>query len=637
MERIKTASSDITQENIERLIELFPSVATETMHEDGSACLTVDFDSLREMLGDVAEGQRERYQFTWPGKKAAKEEARRSIDRTMRPDLERSEDWDETKNLYIEGDNLDALKILRSTYAGRIKLIYIDPPYNTGHDFIYDDDFAMTRAEYDSESGDYDEYGGRLVANPESNGRFHSDWCSMIYPRLLLARDLLSSDGLIFISIDERERRNLEAICDEVFGSVNHVETIIWKNKYGAGAKTVGFIGVHEYILCYSKKPISDITCELDEEGQKRFNKTDSKVAIRGPYMTQPLMTNSLADRPNLMYPIEHNGDTIYPRKQWVWGKERLLEAIANDEVEFSKQADGTYSVRSKSYLYDEKGRIRRGKPTSMMNGPFNQVATEHLRDLFDGETLFDFSKPYELIRYLLSLQVNSLEGDEDIVLDFFSGSGTTGEALMRLNAEDNGKRRFILVQLPEECDANSRAYQLGYKTICEIGEERIRRAGAKIVAEVEEANRQLKLGEEPKPVPDVGFRVLRIDSSNFTDTYATPDGYDQDQLHLFEDNVKPDRSDLDLLFQVLPTLRIPYSATIEEIEVCGKRAFDVNHGQLVACFDLEVGADCIEEIAKMRPIYAVFRDASMADDATEANFEELFKTFSPDTVRKVI
>lgn len=630
MEKISTVTTDITAENEAKLLELFPQVATEVEDESGDIHRAVDFDALRELLGDVAEGQRERYRFTWPGKRAAKEESRKATSNVMIPCPGKSVDWHTTGNLYVEGDNLEALKILRDSYAGSVKIIYIDPPYNTGNDFVYDDDFAQSAAEYAEDNGDYDETGGRLVRNLNTNGKFHSNWCSMMLPRLTIARDLLSEDGVIFISIDQREAKNLEAICDEVFGSACHVETIVWKNKYGAGAKTVGFIGVHEYIYCYSKKPIMDITCELDEEGQKRFNKRDSKFESRGSYMTQPLMTNSLADRENLMYPIEYNGEIIYPRKQWVWSKERLLSAIERDEVEFSRQADGTYSVRSKCYLKNEDGQMRRGKPTSLLTGPFNQVATEHLRDLFDGKNIFDFTKPFELIKYLISLQINGLDGRNDLIMDFFSGSGTTAEAVLRLNAADGGSRRFIMVQIPEETGGD-------YANLCEIGEERIRRAGAKIVAEIEEENKQLKLGEEPKRIPDVGFRVLRIDSSNFRDTKASPDAYEQATLLDYMDNLKEGRTPLDLLFQVLPAFRIPYSASIEEAEVAGKSAFVVNGGQLVACFDLDLDNAAIEEIAKMEPVYAVFRDASLADDATAANLEELFKTYSPDTVRKVI
>ena len=593
---------------------------------------------LRDLLGDAVDGERERYQFTWPGKRSSKEEARRPSSSTLRPAKGSSLNWDTTNNVYIEGDNLDALKVLRSTYAGQVSLIYIDPPYNTGHDFIYDDDFAETRLGYEAKSGDFSEDGGRLVANLDSNGRFHSDWCTMMYPRLLIVRDLLADDGYIAISIDDNELCNLRKLCDEIFGSVNFVDTIVWKKRYGGGPKEKYLVTLQDYVLIYAKNlsQIDSITVPLSDESIARYyTRTDSNYAKRGPYRTHPLEANKTLDaRPILVFPIPApDGEEVWPKRQWLWGRERVEAALKNDELEFVRDRDGGWSVQTKQYLRYEDGTIRRGKLLSIIDDVYTQHGTNEMIDLFGEAKMFPYPKPTSFLK-----QIFGIIPDRDaLFLDFFSGSASTADALMQMNAEDDGTRRYILVQVQEPCEEGSVQKKGGFDFITDIGEERIRRAGAKIVSEVEEANRQLKLGEEPKPVPDVGFRVLRIDSSNFTDTYATPDAYDQGQLHLFEDNVKPDRSDLDLLFQVLPTLRIPYSAAIDEIEVCGKRAFDVNHGQLVACFDVEVGADCIEQIAKMRPIYAVFRDASMADDATEANFEELFKTFSPDTVRKVI
>ena len=637
MERIATVTTDITEENKTRILELFPSVATETRDANGIVHNAIDFDALRELLGDIVEGQRERYQFTWPGKRASKEEARKPLDKTMRPILDRSTYWDTTNNLYIEGDNLEALKLLRSTYAGEIRVIYIDPPYNTGSDLIYDDDYALTIAEYSDESGNYNEDGGRLVENLESNGRFHSDWCSMMFPRLLIARDLLSSDGVIMISIGQAELQNLINICDEVFGYANRAGLVSRQMKTGNNQGKF-FTQNTDYVVVYAKD-VSKAEPLKDDMSQELIDKVYNKVQETGPragehYRTMGLFQASLKHGGS-RYPITcPDGERVITPEglPWRWNETTFNNGVENDDVVFIKSdrspllnADtgerASWNIYTKIWL---SSRLDEGQlPSDLILKFENRHAAKELGAL---GIPFDFPKPTALLKHLLHL----FQGKDFTMLDFFGGSSTSAHALMQLNAEDGGNRRFILVQIPEEVDGE-------YKTICEIGEERIRRAGAKIVAEIEEANKQLKLGEEPKPVPDVGFRVLRIDSSNFTDTYATPDGYAQDQLHLFEDNVKPDRSDLDLLFQVLPTLRIPYSATIEEIEVCGKRTFDVNHGQLVACFDVEVGADCIEQIAKMRPIYAVFRDASMADDATEANFEELFKTFSPDTVRKVI
>lgn len=653
MEKINPMTTDITQENIERLIDLFPSVATEMTDADGNVHASIDLDVLRELVGDAAEGQRERYQFTWPGKRAAREEARRPIDRTLRPERNRSVNWDDTQNLYIEGDNLDALKILRSTYAGKIKLIYIDPPYNTGHDLIYDDDFSQARAEYGAESGDYDEQGRRLVANLESNGRFHSDWCAMIYPRLLLARDLLASNGAIFISIDDHELTNLTKIMDEVFGKEAFVCNFAVVNNMKGRNDRANYAPCHESLVVYAKREFESCGLPLSEDKVDEYDMVDEQGER---YQLRDLRKRGNGDRredrPNMYFPIYYDQLTkicsiepgvgaieITPHLgngadgRWRWGKETVRDNLRL--LEPKQKRDGSWGVEYRVYLNPRlnptsqtDGDERREKPKSIWIGPefSTDVAQRELKALFDGKAPFDFPKPLGMLKRIIQMTLK----DDELALDFFSGSAGFAQAVIETNCEDGGTRKFVLVQIPEETTGE-------YDNLCEIGEERIRRAGAKIVAEVEEANRQLKIGEEPKPVPDVGFRVLRIDSSNFTDTYATPDAYDQGQLSLFEDNVKPDRSDLDLLFQVLPTLRIPYSATIEEIEVCDKRAFDVNHGQLVACFDVEVGADCIEQIAKMRPIYAVFRDASMADDATEANFEELFKTFSPDTVRRVI
>jgi adenine-specific DNA-methyltransferase len=354
-------------------------------------------------------------------------------------------------------------------------MIYIDPPYNTGSDsFVYDDDRSMSEDEFADISGLFDDGDNLLFnikTNNEANGRFHTDWLNMIYPRLRIAKDFLSDDGLIFISIDDNEIENMTKICNEIFGVDNHVETVIWKNKYGAGAKTVGFISAHEYILIYSKKPISNLTCEFEGPEREKYNKRDDKFNTRGPYRTQPLMTNSLGDRPNLMYSIFHNGVEIIPRKQWVWSKERLEAAIANDDVEFGLQKDGTYTVRSKSYLYDEAGNTRRGKPVSILNGPFTQDGTKEMRGMFDDKAIFDFTKPSKLIEYFIKLEINDISDKEFIIMDFFSGSGTTAQSVLQANVEDLGKRKFILVQLPEACSEDSAARKEGYLTICDIGE----------------------------------------------------------------------------------------------------------------------------------------------------------------------
>lgn len=625
-------SLDVIGSNIEKIQLLFPNCVTERLGKDGKPELAIDFEKLQAELSNeiIGEGE-ERYQFTWPDKRAANRLANTPTTMTLRPCREESVDFDHTQNLYIEGDNLDVLKALRETYLGKVKMIYIDPPYNTGNDFVYNDDFAQSRDEFEETSGLFDEEGNQTIdpmqRNTESNGRFHTDWLNMIYPRLKVARDLLSDDGVIFISIDDNEVENLRKICDEIFGSENHIETVVWKNKYGAGAKTVGFISAHEYVLVYSKNTITDLTCEFIGEEREKYNKKDSKFNQRGPYRTQPLMTNSLGDRPNLMYSIFYNGVEIKPRKQWVWSKERMEDAIANDNVEFSLQKDGSYTVRSKSYLYDENGKIRRGKPVSVMNGPFTQDGTQEVRNLFDAKSVFDFTKPSELIKFFIGLEINGNNSRDYIILDFFSGSATTAHAVMQLNAEDGGNRKFIMVQLPEKTDETSEAYKAGYKNICEIGKERIRRAGQKIKEENKDKEGIEKL--------DIGFRVLKLDSSNMEEVYYTP--HDFDVHSLFNENVKADRTGEDLLFQVLLDLGIELSAKIETRQIAGKTVHLVDDNYLVACFDRDVTEAAIKGIAELHPVYFVMRDASAANDNVIDNFEQIFRHYSPDTNCRII
>lgn len=629
MDKLRMQSSNGVEDNITKIAQLFPDCVTETVDErSGQPKHLIDFEKLKQNLSDSVMSERaERYQFTWPDKSKAILLANSPINATLRPCREDSVDFDNTQNLYIEGDNLDVLKCLKETYLHKVKMIYIDPPYNTGNDFVYEDDFAQSSEEYLANSGQFDEQGNRMFTNAESNGRFHTDWLNMIYPRLKVARDLLTDDGVIFISIDDNEEKNLRNICDEIFGAENRIETIVWKNKYGAGAYTVGFISVHEYVLCYSKKKISNITSELDEEGQAVYSKKDEKYAIRGGYMTQPLMTNSLGNRPNLMYPIEYKGVSIYPRKQWVWSQERLQNAINNNEVEFNLQKDGTYSVRSKAYLRDENGKMRRGKPLSLMTGPFNQEGTKEIRSLFEGKSIFDFTKPTQLIKKFLSLQINDSDDTDFIVLDYFSGSATTAHAVMQLNSEDGGNRKFIMVQLPEKTDEKSEAFKAGYKNICEIGKERIRRAGKKIKEESPLTTQNL----------DTGFRVLKLDSTNMQDIYYSPKDISQADLFSQVDNVKPDRTGEDLLFQVMLELGATLDSKIETTTVAGKTIYNVAEGYLVACFDPNVTDEVVKSIAQMLPAYAVLRDTSMKDDSTATNFEQIFKTYSPDTVTRIL
>ena len=631
MEKIDTATPDLTMENEAKLLDLFPLIATEVIGEDGEVSRSVDFDALRELLGDVAEGQRERYQFTWPGKRTAKEEARKPINKTLRPCPEKSVDWDTTENLYIEGDNLEALKLLRETYAGKVKLIYIDPPYNTGHDFVYDDDFAMTNSEYMAESGEYDEDGGRLVANTESNGRFHSDWCSMMYPRLLLARDLLSNDGVIFISIDDNECASLKQICSELFGSANFEGHIHWRRRHNQPNDKTKMLGlVAEHILVFAKN-----SAELRRAGVGKLDPTadftNPDGDPRGPWASKPWKVGS--DQSGSRYIIKAPGGEIFD-EAWMGEEETFQKYLSEGRMYFPKGGHGLPRKKYYQFEREEEGQCATNWWPHDLFG-HNQAGNDCVAKLFNGtKNVFSNPKPIELMQGIL--KVANVK-DSDIVLDFFSGSSSMAHAVMKLNQQDGVKRRYIMVQIPQELEEKEPAYKLGFKLLTEIGEERIRRAGAKIKAEIEEANRQLKIGEEPKNVPDIGFRVLRIDSSNFNDVSAAPDQYEQTSIDLFVDNLKPDRSDLDILFQVLPKFRIPLSAKIEKLDICGKVVLDVNDGQLVACFSSQIDNETIERIAQMRPLYAVFRDACLADDATAANLEELFKTFSPDTVRRVI
>lgn len=653
MDKISQETPDLTQENIAKIAALFPDAVTEAMDADGKVTLAVDFDALRDDLsGEVVDGPRERYQFTWPGKREAKLEARRPIKKTMRPCPEKSKDWDTTENLYIEGDNLEALKIMRETYAGKVKLIYIDPPYNTGHDFVYDDDFSKTRAEYDAESGEYDEEGGRLVANPESNGRFHSDWCSMMYPRLMLARDLLSDDGAIFISIDDNEEQNLLKIGNELFGSGNYVGKLyVQVNPRGRNldryiAKTI------EPVLIWVKNYTCGNSLNLipkDSRMLSEYDRKDDKGSYRAIGLRNRNQSFNPQTRPNLYFPLwisPADGSVALEKDEahsverlplaadgtptcWTWSQSKIQ---SENNYLFGEPCGNEWRVYRKDYLEEGSAAFTMAKSLQADAEFNNDYGKKRIKELF-GSNVMSFPKPPALMNRILEIGSSK----DSLVMDFFSGSATMADAVMSLNAADGGKRRFIMVQLPEVVDEATEAGKEGYTTICNVGEERIRRAGEKIRAEVDEASRQLELGAEPKPVPDIGFRVLRVDESCFKDEYAAPGQYEQAALDLFTDNSAEDALPLDLLFQVLPAFRIEYSAKIVEREIGGKACFDVNGGQLIACFDEDVDTVALEAIAKERPLYAVFRDACFSNDAAVANLEELFKTFSPDTIRKVI
>ena len=636
MDKLKMHTPNQADENFRKLAALFPNAVTETIDEStGEVVRAIDKDVLmQEISTRVVEGREERYQFTWPDKKKAMLTANAPIAATLRPIREDSVGRDGTpggwdsQNLYIEGDNLDVLKLLQETYLGKVKMIYIDPPYNTGHDFVYPDDFSETSTMYRPNSGLFDDEGNMIDTydpNTDANGRFHTDWLNMIYPRIKLAKNLLSDDGLIFISINEGEQVNLEKICDEIFGAENHVATFVWKNKYGPGAFTKGVAYLHEYVVCYARKYPENIEATLSEEEMAKYKATDQNYGVRGGYITQPLATKSKDDRPNLVYPLVHNGIEIWPDKQWIWEKSRLYSAYQRGEIVIN-ESNGKYSVRFKQYLRDEHGVVRKGKPLSLITTCFNQDGTKEIQELI-GRGVFDFPKPTELIKGLIELRINEKDDDDFIVLDFFSGSASTAHAVMRLNASDNGKRKYIMVQLPEVTPKGSLAEKNGFKTICDIGKERIRRAGQKIKEEAGLTAADL----------DIGFRVLRLDSSNMQDVYYNPTEMVQSLLDLTTDNIKPDRTPEDLLFQVMLDLGVELSSTIKETVIDGKKVFDVADGFLLACFDTGVTTETVTSIAKKKPYYAVFRDSSMANDSVATNFDQIFETYSPQTTRKVL
>lgn len=626
-EHIERSTPDLTEENIDKVAALFPDVVTEVESPDGEVVQAIDFDALKAKLGDVAEGPRERYRFTWPGKRAAKAEARMPITKTMRPVPERSKDWDSTQNLYIEGDNLDALKILRETYAGKVKLIYIDPPYNTGHDFIYKDDFHKTIAEDREDNGDFDEEGGRLVANPETNGRFHSDWCSMIYPRLLLMRDLLSSDGSIFISIDDIELPNVRKICDEIFGFENFQTDIIWQKRYTRSNNTINFTTMTEHILVYAKS--HDFQVNLlprDAGADSGYANPDNDP--RGPWITSSYVSPVLkSKRPNLCYAITApDGRVIeHPTNAWKFSQESYEQDVLEERLWWGRDGNAMYP-RKKVYLSESRGLT----PTNFWSyeyaGSTDQGGKE-LGALLQSKQLFDFPKPSSLIQRMLE----HASSKDSLILDLFSGSGTTAQAVMQQNVLDNGRRRYILVQIPESGSVSGEARQAGYNTICDIAVNRIRRAGEKIKHEIESENIQGSLDGKMKAIPDIGFRVLRIDSSCYEDTRKTPDAYTQGNLEFDVDTTKDDCTPLDLLFECLPMFQIPYSASIEKLDdevFDGYTVYSVNHGQLVACFDEKIPERVMRGMARLdpKPSYAVVGERSLPDSSARTNFAEIFR-----------
>lgn len=667
MDKLNMQTVNKADENFKKLAEMFPNAVTETIDENGEVVRAIDKDVLmQEISCKVVDGNEERYQFTWPDKKKSVLLANAPINKTLRPvrddettptgaDSEGkpyyssgSVDFDNTKNLYIEGDNLEVLKLLQETYLGKIKMIYIDPPYNTGSDFVYEDDFAQNTAEYLENSGQFDDEGNRLVKNLDSNGRFHTDWLNMIYPRLKLAKDLLSDDGVIFISIDDNELENATKLCDEVLGYENRLACFPRVTKK-AGKTTDAIAKNHDYLLAFGKG--MSVELYLPSHTDEGFKFSDEYVETRGKYkLNQTLDYDSLQYSASLDYPITIEGETLYPgqsyekyleRKNgnharadwtWRWSKELFDFGYKNGFI-VVKKYDNYSRIYTKTYQNCKIVKTRNGfsieyiertKPISTLefieNEYSNDNSKKNLTQIFNA-SVFDYSKPISLLRTLASYSTR----DNDIVLDFFSGSATTAHAVMQLNAADGGNRKFIMVQLPEVTDEKSEAYKAGYKNICEIGKERIRRATKKIAE------------ENPEAKFDGGFRVLKCDTSNMKNVYYNPAEYEPSLFTSLEDNIKEDRTSEDLLFQVMLDLGVLLSSKIKETTIAGKKVFNVEDNYLIACFDDNVTEEVITEIAKQKPYYFVMRDSSMANDSVATNFEQIFATYSPDTVRKVL
>ena len=650
MDKLKMQTANKADENFKKLAEMFPNAVTETIDENGEVVRAIDKEVLmQEINTKVVDGKEERYQFTWPDKKKSVLLANAPISKTLRPCREESVDFDTTENLYIEGDNLEVLKLLQETYLGKIKMIYIDPPYNTGNDFVYEDDFAQSTEEYLANSGQFDEEGNCMVQNTESNGRFHTDWLNMIYTRIRISKDLLQEDGVIFVSIDDGELKNILKNCDEIFGSSNFVSCIT------RIAKTTSFRGNYfapskDYIVVYAKN-ISVLPSFQDEvSNDDQFNKIETEGERKGEYYRDDIAfyLSTLQTRPNQRYfiecpdgelvvppgttipQIEQDGEKVLPnegdgvcrweQKQYLLKKNLLSfkqtksSPLINQDGQKAK-----WNIYTKSYLNDkkEKGNI----PRDLLEGFLNRNGSEELKKL---DIPFSFPKPSKLIKHLIKI----LNTNKDIiVLDFFSGSATTAHAVMQLNAEDGGHRKFIMVQLPEKTDEKSEAYKAGYKTICEIGKERIRRAGQKIKEDSPLTTQDL----------DIGFRVLKCDTSNMKDVFYRPDEVEQTSFDNYADNIKEDRTPEDLLFQVMLDLGILLSSKIEETTIGGCKVFNVADGFLYACFDNNISDEVVTAVAKEQPYYAVFRDSSIASDSVLTNFDQIFASISPSTVRKVL
>lgn len=667
MDKLRMESPDLTAQNIDRIAALFPNCVTEASDGQGGIKRAVNFELLKQMLSpDVVDGD-EAYEFTWVGKKAAIVEANKPIRKTLRPCVAESKDWDNTENLYIEGDNLEVLKLLQESYLGKVKMIYIDPPYNTGNDFIYADDFMRSQEEENEQMGMYDEDENRLFKNTDTNGRFHSDWCSMIYSRLMLARNLLTEDGVIFISIDDNEVDNLKKICDEVFGAVNYVATFPWRKRTAKSDVPFGVSQDYEYILCFAKS--SNFVASVDGKERKYYETPD--FAGR-PWRVHDLTKQTTAsERPNSYFTIVNpkNGEEYpaNPNATWRITVDTIEDYLAQNRIVFP--GDYEFLKISKPVLrYWKEDDMKKagdkfGKVAVSTKLPDNigmsQDGTKEITNLL-GTKAFSFPKPTVLIKYLISTSTE--EGD--FILDFFSGSATTAHAVMQLNAEDGGHRKFIMVQLPEKCDEASEAYKAGYKNICEIGKERIRRAGDKIkqallndgiairkmteykatqgnlegfsYGEWMEAPEVIQAKEKMASSLDVGFRVLKLDDTNMKDVYYAPDDYDQGMLAGLESNIKDDRTDLDLLFGCLIDWGLPLSLPYKSEKIDGCTVHTYNDGDLIACFDANIPESVVKEIAQRRPLRAVFRDSGFASSPEKINVFEIFKLYMPEDANDI-
>ena len=626
MDKMKMRTPDLTDENIERLAALFPNVITEIKDEGGTIKKAVDFDLLKQVLSkDVVEGDDERYRLDWPGKKASLLKANMPITKTLRPCREESVNFDTTENLYIEGDNFEVLKTLQESYLGKIKMIYIDPPYNTGSDFIYKDKYQISKEEYEENLEIIDQDGGKLIRNTDTRGRYHSDWLSMMYERLVVARDLLKDDGAIFVSIDEHEHSSLIAIMNEIFGEVNYIDSIVWNKK--SSAKGVPpknmMVNVHEYIVAYQKSEEFKFIGEERNEESDGFKNPDNDP--RGPWRESNIKST--------IKPIEDSFTIIDPNtgkeytNTWAFSKESLDRMIKENRILWKDSLP-----KQKEFMHEMTNETKAIKSNW---GVFDaQSTTVYLKNLIP-EVKFENPKPIKLMKYLIKVAV----GNNDIVFDFFSGSSTTADALLQLNAEDGGNRKFIVVQLPEKCDENSEVFKAGYKTIADIGKERIRRAGKKIVEEFKAKNQQLELGQEPADASklDIGFRVYKTDESNMKDVFYHPAKLDQKQLSFVESNIKEDRTPEDLLTQVILDLGLELSLPIETKKIGKNTVFIVQTNALVACFDNDIDFKIVDTIAGLKPFKVVFKDASFKDDKDRINVEERFKRLSPETKVTVI